>query len=58
MPPKKLITAPVKITQLDSKKLKHIAETYNTSMSKMVQNWIRDEYKRIQKVEKDGYEIL
>lgn len=59
MPSKtKLVTPSAKITEPDTKKLKYISDQLNTSQSKVLQNLIRDEYKRLKKAEKDGFEIL
>jgi len=59
MPSKtKLVTPGIKVTELDIKKLQYISQQLNTSQSKLIQNYIRDEYKRLKKAEKDGFEIL
>jgi len=54
----KLITPGAKITPLDSEKLKFIAKYLNTSQSKVIQNWIRAEYKRLKQIEKDNIMIV
>jgi len=52
------VTPGLKLLQSDIEKLKYISEQYNTSMSRQVQNWIRDEYKRLKKIDKDGFVII
>jgi hypothetical protein len=52
------VTPGVKLFPSDIEKLKYICEQFNTSQSKLIQYWIRNEYKRLKKVEKQGYEII
>ncbi len=55
---KKVLPTSIRLTELDKKKLAYIVEWKNTSQSKDIQNYIREEYKRLKKIEKDGFVII
>lgn len=52
------VTPGMKILPSKIEKLKYICEQYKRSQAKQIEFWIDEEYKRLKRIEKQGYEIL
>lgn len=51
-------TPGIKLKKSSIKKLQYIGKAYNISQSALFEMWIDNEYNRLKKAEKQGFEII